>query len=405
MTETILLTGAAGLIGRAVHRMPQGRGDTVIAIDRICGENIVACDLTEIHRLHDLARDATAILHCGAIPVFVEVDAATRCIDPAAAERAVGPRTMALVPVHLFGHPADMPALMALAERHRLALVEDCAQSHGATLNGRALGCFGHAAAYSFYPTKNLGGVGDGGAVVTTDLALAERLRRLRHYGFAAGERVSDAMGFNSRLDEIQAAILLALLPHLGQANEERRASAARYRALLAGSGIGLPLEDEGGVYHQFAVTVPDRDELIVAAIRHQSPLAALDPPDTGTLRGDVLTVLRQLSASAGEMIGVLSFVFAGYFDTTKLSPSDLREQIIAGTPSKMAAIIKRAVERGEVDPGRLSPRIASLPVDLVRHDAIMTQAPVPDDILTEIVDRIFLPLVLADRPKQPGQA
>ena len=208
------------------------------------------------------AGTAQAILHCGASPVFVEVDEATRCLDPAAVERAISPRTMALVPVHLFGHPADMPALMALAERHRLAVVEDCAQSHGATLEGRALGSFGHAAAYSFYPTKNLGGVGDGGAVVTADPALAERLRRLRHYGFASGERVSGGIGFNSRLDEIQAAILLALLPHLADANAERRASAARYRALLAGSEIGLPPENEGGVYHQFAVRVPDRDGL-----------------------------------------------------------------------------------------------------------------------------------------------
>lgn len=208
------------------------------------------------------AGTAQAILHCGASPVFVEVDEATRCLDPAAAARAIGPHTRALVPVHLFGHPADMPALMALADRHGLAVVEDCAQSHGATLEGRALGSFGHAAAYSFYPTKNLGGVGDGGAVVTADPALAERLRRLRHYGFAGGERVSGAIGFNSRLDEIQAAILLALLPHLAQANAERRASAARYRALLAGAGIGLPPENEGGVYHQFAVTVPDRDGL-----------------------------------------------------------------------------------------------------------------------------------------------
>ncbi|MFK5597151.1 DegT/DnrJ/EryC1/StrS family aminotransferase [Methylobacterium sp. HMF5984] len=208
------------------------------------------------------AGTAQAILHCGAVPVFVEVDATTRCIDPVAAERVIGPRTVALVPVHLFGHPADMHALMVLADKHRLAVVEDCAQSHGGTLDGRALGSFGHAAAYSFYPTKNLGGVGDGGAVVTADPAIADRLRRLRCYGFAAGERVSGGIGFNSRLDEIQAAILLALLPHLAEANAERRASAARYRALLAGMGIGMPPEQAGSVYHQFAVTVPDRDRL-----------------------------------------------------------------------------------------------------------------------------------------------
>lgn len=208
------------------------------------------------------AGTAQAILHCGASPVFVEVDSVTRCIDPAAAEFAVGPRTAALVPVHLFGHPADMPALMALATKHGLAVVEDCAQSHGATLNGKALGSFGHAAAYSFYPTKNLGGIGDGGAVVTADPALAERLRCLRQYGFAAGEKVSGQVGFNSRLDEIQAAILLALLPHLSDGNAARRASAARYRTLLADMDVGLPPEDEGSVFHQFAVTVPDRDGL-----------------------------------------------------------------------------------------------------------------------------------------------
>ncbi len=208
------------------------------------------------------AGTAQAILHCGASPVFVEVDQATRCIDPAAAEGAIGPRTAAVVPVHLFGHPAAMPALMALADRHRLAVVEDCAQSHSAALGDRALGSFGHAAAYSFYPTKNLGGIGDGGAVVTADPALAERLRRLRHYGFAGGERVSGGIGFNSRLDEIQAAMLLALLPHLAEGNAERRASAARYRELLDGTGIGLPPEGAGSVYHQFAITVPDRDGL-----------------------------------------------------------------------------------------------------------------------------------------------
>jgi hypothetical protein len=148
-----------------------------------------------------------------------------------------------------------------------------------------------------------------------------------------------------------------------------------------------------------------NRTELVVAAIGHHAALAALDIPDTGTLRGDVLVLLRQWSASVSEVAGVLSFVFADYFDANGLSPSDLRERILVGTPSRMATIIQRAVERGEIYPGRLSPRMASLPVDLVRHDVIMTRAPVPDDTLTEIVDRLFLPLVLADRPKQRGQA
>ncbi len=147
------------------------------------------------------------------------------------------------------------------------------------------------------------------------------------------------------------------------------------------------------------------RADLVVAALRHRTALAAADLPDTGTLRGDVLALLRQMSASVGEVAGLLSFVLVGYFDATGLPPSDLRERAIAGTPRRMAAIIQRAVERGEIDPGRLSPRIASLPLDLVRHDLIMNRTPVPDDTLIEIVDDIFLPLVLADPPGPRGQA
>ena len=210
------------------------------------------------------AGSAQAVLQCGAQPRFVDVDPRTRCIDPAAAADAVNPRTAAIMPVHLFGYPADMPALMALAVRHRLAVVEDCAQSHGATLDGRPLGTFGHAAAYSFYPTKNLGCVGDGGAVVTNDAELAERVRSLRNYGFAQGERISRTLGFNSRLDEIQAAILAALLPYLDAANAERRAIAARYRSALTDfPDLGLPPDHGGCVYHQFALTHPDRDGLM----------------------------------------------------------------------------------------------------------------------------------------------
>ncbi len=138
----------------------------------------------------------------------------------------------------------------------------------------------------------------------------------------------------------------------------------------------------------------PNRAELVIAALRHHASSAAPVPPDTGTLRGDVLAVLRQMSAAVGEVAGVVSFLFADYFSATGRPPSDIRERAIAGRGSIMTAIIERAVERGEIGPHRLTPRIASLPVDLVRHDLIMNQAPVPDETLIEIVDHIFLPLV-----------
>ncbi|GJD55856.1 DegT/DnrJ/EryC1/StrS family aminotransferase [Methylobacterium dankookense] len=210
------------------------------------------------------AGSAQAVLQCGASPRFVDVDPRSRCIDPAAAADAVTVRTAAIMPVHLFGYPAEMPALIALADRHGLAIVEDCAQAHGATLVGRRLGSFGHAAAFSFYPTKNLGCIGDGGAVTTNDARLAERLRSLRNYGFAGSERISREPGFNARLDTLQAAILSALLPFCDDGNRERRALAARYRVALADClGLGLPPEAEGAVHHQFAVTHPDRDGLM----------------------------------------------------------------------------------------------------------------------------------------------
>ena len=147
---------------------------------------------------------AQAILHTGAVPCLVDVDPGYPwCIDPAAIADAITPRTTAIAPVHLFGHPCNMPKLMKVAERYGLLVVEDCAQSVGASHEGRKLGSFGHAAAYSFYPTKNLGCVGDGGAVVTADAKVAAKVRSLRNYGYGAADRVSRQIGFNSRLDVV----------------------------------------------------------------------------------------------------------------------------------------------------------------------------------------------------------
>ena len=205
---------------------------------------------------------AMAVLHSGARPRFVDVDRDTRCIDLKQIEAAITPRTVAILPVHLHGFPVDMPRLMAIARRHNLAVVEDCAQAHGARIAGRAVGSFGDLAAFSFYPTKNLGCAGDGGAVVTQDPALAQRVRALRAYGWFDERRISHELGHNSRLDEVQAAVLNVLLPHLDEGNRERVALAARYRQLLADEDVMLAAENANAVQHQFVISVPRRNAL-----------------------------------------------------------------------------------------------------------------------------------------------
>jgi len=206
------------------------------------------------------AYSALAIMMTGARPVFADVDPDRLTLDPAAAAAAVTPRTRAIMPVHLYGQPADMPAISALAERHGLAIVEDCCQAHLATCGGRPVGSFGVAAAYSFYPTKNLGALGDGGAITVNDAALAARLRRLRNGGQT--DRYHHAeFGVNSRLDEMQAAILSARLAWLPAWTTTRRELAAVYRSALAGADVTVPPElDAGHVYHLFPVLSDRRD-------------------------------------------------------------------------------------------------------------------------------------------------
>lgn len=208
------------------------------------------------------AYTAIAIVMAGARPVFADVHPERLTLDPSAAERAVTPRTAALLPVHLYGQPADMAALTALAERKGLALVEDCCQAHLATCAGQPVGTFGAAGAFSFYPTKNLGALGDGGAIITRDASLAARIARLRNGGQADRYRHVE-MGINSRLDELQAAILRARLPLLRKRTGQRRALAAQYRSLLAGAPVDIPPEiDPGHVYHLFPIRAPRRATL-----------------------------------------------------------------------------------------------------------------------------------------------
>ena len=211
---------------------------------------------------------ASAVLHAGARPVFADIDAETFALDPAQVERAITPRTRAVIAVHLYGHPADMDPLVAIARRRGLAVVEDAAQAIGAAYAGRPVGSFGDLTCLSFYPTKNLGACGDAGMVVTDREELAERVRRLRDHG--SREKYQHAeLGYSSRLDELQAALLRVKLHHLPAWTAARRRLAARYSTLLAGLPLALPRERPPAVhvYHHYTVRSPKRDALAKALV------------------------------------------------------------------------------------------------------------------------------------------
>lgn len=203
-----------------------------------------------------------AIEYAGARPVLVDIEPRYYTMDPAALEAAMTPRTKAIVPVHLFGQSADMDPILDIAQRHRLAVIEDAAQAHGADYKGRRCGSLAPIACFSFYPGKNLGAYGEGGALVTSDPDVAERVRLLRSWGEA--RRYEHAMkGFNYRMDGLQGAILRVKLRHLEAWTEARRDRAQRYRAALEGGPVTPPQERPGGrhVYHVYGVRVPQRDQ------------------------------------------------------------------------------------------------------------------------------------------------
>ncbi len=211
---------------------------------------------------HTAVATVAAVERAGAKPVLVDIDPQTYTINPQAAAAAITPRTKALLPVHLYGHPASLTALAALAEAQHLLLIEDCAQAHGARYHGQRVGTFGHLAAFSFYPTKNLGAAGDAGAILTRDAALAARLRRLRNYG-QSSRYVHEERGVNSRMDELQAAVLRVKLPRLDEFNAARRRIAALYDANLQGVVQPLAQSEIEHVYHLYVVRHPQRDALI----------------------------------------------------------------------------------------------------------------------------------------------
>jgi dTDP-4-amino-4,6-dideoxygalactose transaminase len=213
---------------------------------------------------HTFIATALAISSVGATPVLVEVDPSTYTMDPKAFEAAITPRTKAVMPVHLYGQTADMNPILEIARKHGLKVIEDACQSHGARCNGLRAGSMGDAAAFSFYPGKNLGAYGDGGAVTTTDPVLADRIRTLRNYG-SAKKYYHDELGENSRLDTLQAAVLSVKLKVLDAGNASRRAAAALYTGQLAGVGdMVTPSVRQGSehVFHLYVIQTARRDDL-----------------------------------------------------------------------------------------------------------------------------------------------
>jgi dTDP-4-amino-4,6-dideoxygalactose transaminase len=226
-----------------------------------------ACDVGPgdevIAPAHTFFATIEAIVHTGAIPVLVDVEPDTLTIDPAETAAAIGPATKAIVAVHLYGHPADMDPLLELAQRHGLRLIEDCAQAHGARYKGRRCGSIGDAGCFSFYVTKNLGSLGEGGFVTTRDASTAEHVRLLRHHGHVSKFEHA-IVGYNLRLHELQAVVLRQKLPRLDAANARRRELAAAYARHLGAAPIGLPAVRDGcaPVHHVYPLRVAERDVL-----------------------------------------------------------------------------------------------------------------------------------------------
>lgn len=255
---------------------------------------------------HTAVATVAAIHLCGATPVFVDIEPDYFTLDPDRLEEAITARTRAVIPVHLYGQPADLDSILAVAKRYEVRVVEDCAQAHGAMYRDRRAGSWGDVACFSFYPTKNLGAIGDGGAVVTNDPALAERVRELREYGWATERNVSELHGWNSRLDELQAAILRVKLRYLDADNERRRRIADLYDDLLRDADLVLPRrrKDATHVFHLYVVRSGERDDLcrrlklagVGASIHYPQPVH-LQPAYSGkNISADRLTNTERIA-------------------------------------------------------------------------------------------------------------
>ena len=302
----------AGFVG-AAHAVGVASGTDALELAlRACG--VGAGDLV-FTVAHTAVATVAAIELTGAAPVLVDIDPQSYTMDvdclQAALRNPPAGRPRAVVPVHLYGHPADMPGICRLAEEYGLSVVEDCAQAHGAAINGGRAGTWGHMAAFSYYPTKNLGALGDGGAVVSDNAELADSVRVFREYGWRK-RYVSETPGGNSRLDALQAAILRAKLPHLDSENLLRRSHARLYQELLAEAKISLPTVsyDVEHVYHQFVVRTKQRDALrehlrehgVSSAIHYPVPVHQ-QPAYAG--RVNVAGELAHSDAAADEILSL----------------------------------------------------------------------------------------------------
>lgn len=300
VSEAVGVGSGTAALYLALRACNVGPGDTVLTVSHTAVATVAAIELT------------------GAAPLFVDIDPATFTIAVDLLEQAIikyARPIKAIVPVHLYGHPARMTEIMELAARYGMRVVEDCAQAHGARWAGRRVGTFGDIAAFSFYPTKNLGALGDGGAVLTDDRKLAESVRALREYGWQ--ERfVSEVPGINSRLDELQAAILRVKLRHLDEENEKRRRIAQLYRTNLANDDR-LILPEAGAeathVYHQYVVRSAARDSLrtyltekgIATAVHYPVPVHQ-QPAYAGRI--SAITSLSETEAAAREILSLPMF-------------------------------------------------------------------------------------------------
>jgi len=255
---------------------------------------------------HTAIATVAAIELCGATPVLVDIEPDYFTLDAARLQSAITPRTRAIIPVHLYGQPADLGAIFSVAARHGIRVIEDCAQAHGATYREKRVGSWGDLACFSFYPTKNLGAIGDAGAVTTNDAELADKVRCLREYGWSE-RNVGHMSGWNSRMDELQAAILRVKLRFLDADNERRRRIASLYDALLVESDLILPprREDATHVFHLYVVRSAERDELLqrlhangVGAMIHypvpvhlQKNICADELPNTERIAREILSL------------------------------------------------------------------------------------------------------------------